>query len=102
MGAHSKNSFQALCSEHAAARVRALSVPLRPQAEPRTLLSSPRCPLMLPLYLAPSAVYFIIYATAQGIMDAYEEAIEQVRERSRHTSAARAAPRPLSAVADRH
>ena len=27
----------------------------------------------------PCAVYFIIYATAQGIMDAYEEAVEQVR-----------------------
>ena len=49
--------------------------------------------------LTPPPPSFPAARAAQGIMDAYEEAIEQVRERSRRSSAARAAPRLLRAVA---
>ena len=61
----------ARAGEHELARPSPLSPPTRRRAPPSPTLIAPRAPR--------AAVYFIIYATAQGIMDAYEEAIEQVR-----------------------
>ena len=93
MGAHSKNSFQALCSEalrHCAAR--------QQRAQP----AGPRRPSLTAALRAPRTVYFIIYATAQGIMDAYEEAVEQVRLRPAGPSLARPRPRPRRRPAAPH